>query len=71
MMTLLGGGVILFSLSPWLGLGFVFLFVAGFGYLSANTRATTQLQLEVAERNGDGSWRSGRSPSSACVRLRA
>jgi MFS family permease len=49
MMILLGGGVILFSLSPWLGLGFVFLFVAGFGYLSANTRATTQLQLGVAE----------------------
>lgn len=41
--------MILFSLTPWLGLGFVFLFVAGFGYLAANTRATTQLQLGVAE----------------------
>jgi MFS family permease len=49
MMTLLGAGVILFAVGPWLGLGFVFLFLAGFGYLSANTRATTQLQLSVEE----------------------
>jgi predicted MFS family arabinose efflux permease len=49
MMTLLGTGVILFAVVPWLGLGFVFLFLAGFGYLSANTRATTQLQLSVEE----------------------
>jgi predicted MFS family arabinose efflux permease len=49
MTTLLGTCVILFSLTPWLGLGFVFLFLAGFGYLAANTRATTQLQLGVAE----------------------
>jgi MFS family permease len=44
----LGSGVVLFSLSPWLPLGFVFLAVAGFGYLSSNTAATTRLQLGVA-----------------------
>jgi MFS family permease len=49
MMTLLGVGVILFAVVPWLGLGFAFLFLAGFGYLAANTRATTQLQLSVEE----------------------
>ncbi|HSL66385.1 MAG TPA: MFS transporter [Gaiellaceae bacterium] len=48
-LTLLGAGMILFSLSPSLWVGFAFLFVAGFGYLASNARATTQLQLEVAE----------------------
>ncbi len=46
---LLGGGVLLFSLSPWFALGLVFLAVAGFGYLSTNAAATTRLQLGVAE----------------------
>jgi hypothetical protein len=41
--------MILFALSPSLWVGFAFLFVAGFGYLASNARATTQLQLEVAE----------------------
>jgi Transmembrane secretion effector len=48
-LTLLGGAVIAFSLSPSLELGFVFLFAGGFGYLASNTRATTQLQLGVDE----------------------
>src|SRR5262249_55276169 len=48
-LTLLGGGVVAFSLSPWLSLGYVFLFVAGFGYLASNTSATARLQLGVAE----------------------
>lgn len=48
-LILLGCGVIAFSLSPWLALGFVFLFIGGFGYLSSNTSATTRLQLGVAE----------------------
>jgi hypothetical protein len=48
-LTLLGGGVIAFSLSPWLPLGFVLLFVAGVGYLASNTSATTRLQLGVSE----------------------
>jgi MFS family permease len=48
MLAALGGGVALFSLSPWLPLGFVFLAVAGFGYLGANTAATTRLQLGVS-----------------------
>ena len=48
-LALLGGGVVGFSLSPWLPLGLAFLFVAGFGYLTSNTSATTQLQLGVEE----------------------
>ena len=44
----LGGGILCFSLSPWLPLGFVFLAVAGFGYLGSNTSATTRLALGVS-----------------------
>src|SRR5438477_330423 len=43
----LGGGMALFSLCPWLPLGFVFLAVAGFGYLGSNTSATTRPALGV------------------------
>ena len=48
-LSLLGGGVIAFSLSPYLPTALVFLVVAGFGYLASNTSATSRLQLEVAE----------------------
>jgi MFS family permease len=48
-LALLGFGVIAFSLSPWLPLGFVFLFFAGIGYLASNTSATSRLQLGVGE----------------------
>jgi MFS family permease len=48
-LSLLGCGVVAFALSPWLPLAFVFLFVAGFGYLASNTSATTRLQLGVSE----------------------
>ena len=41
--------MVAFSLTPWLGLGLAFLFVAGFGYLASNTAATSFLQLGVAE----------------------
>jgi predicted MFS family arabinose efflux permease len=51
---LLGAGVTAFSLCPWLPLGFVLLFVAGFGYLASNASATTRLQLGVEE------WQRGR-----------
>lgn len=44
----LGVGILLFSLAPWLPLGFAFLMIAGFGYLASNTAATTRLQLSVA-----------------------
>jgi len=44
----LGAGVLLFSIAPWLPLGFAFLALAGFGYLASNTAATTRLQLSVA-----------------------
>jgi MFS family permease len=48
-LTLLGAGVPLFSVAPWLALGFAPLFVAGFGYLASNTSATSRVQLEVDE----------------------
>jgi MFS family permease len=44
----LGAGILLFSVTPWLPLGFAFLALAGFGYLSSNTSATTRLALGVA-----------------------
>lgn len=46
---LLGGGMVCFSLTPWLPVAIVALFVAGFGYLASNTSATSRLQLEVTE----------------------
>ena len=49
-LLVLTAGIVAFSLSPSLWIGFVFLFAAGFGYLASNARATTQLQLEVDER---------------------
>jgi MFS family permease len=49
-LLLLGGGMIAFSLSRWLPLGFVLLAVAGFGYLASNTSATSRLQLAVEEQ---------------------
>jgi MFS family permease len=48
-LTILGGGVAAFALSPFLPLALGFLFVAGFGYLASNTSATSFLQLGVAE----------------------
>jgi MFS family permease len=48
-LALLGCGIVAFALSPWLPLAFVFLFLAGLGYLSSNTSATTRLQLGVSE----------------------
>jgi MFS family permease len=48
-LTLLGAGMVAFSLAPWLSLGFVFVAVAGFGYLASNTSATSRLQLGVEE----------------------
>jgi hypothetical protein len=47
----LGIGVALFSLTPSLPVGFAFLALAGFGYLSSNTAATTRLQLGVAPQH--------------------
>jgi MFS family permease len=48
-LALLAGGIVLFAATPWLPLACVFLVVAGFGYLSSNTSATTRLQLGVEE----------------------
>ncbi len=44
-----GAGIIGFSLSPSLSVGYLFLVPAGFGYLMSNTSATSRLQLDVAE----------------------
>jgi MFS family permease len=51
MLGLLGIGMAGFSAIPSLGLALPVLFVAGFGYLAANTAATSRLQLEVDERH--------------------
>jgi MFS family permease len=48
-LALLGFGMVLFSLTPWLPVAIVALFAAGFGYLASNTSATSRLQLEVTE----------------------
>ena len=53
-LTLLGAGVALFSVTPWLPLALAILFVGGFGYLASNTAATARLQLDVEE------WQRGR-----------
>jgi MFS family permease len=47
-LLLLGGGIVAFSLTPWLPLAFALLFAAGVGYLASNTHATSRLQLGVA-----------------------
>jgi MFS family permease len=46
-LALLGFGVIGFAVVPSLGIAFVFLALAGFGYLASNTHATSRLQLDV------------------------
>jgi MFS family permease len=48
-LALLGAGVALFALTPWLALALPILFVGGVGYLASNTAATARLQLEVEE----------------------
>ena len=48
-MLLTVGGIWGYALSPWIGLVFLFLPVAGFGYLTANASSTARLQLEVHE----------------------
>jgi MFS family permease len=48
-LALLGGGVALFSVTPWFAVALPLLFVGGVGYLASNTSATARLQLEVAE----------------------
>jgi MFS family permease len=48
-LSLLGLGIVGFSVSPWLPVAFGFLVVAGFGYLASNTSATSRLQLEVED----------------------
>lgn len=47
MLGLLGVAMVCFAISPGVGFAVVTLFVGGFGFLAANTTATTSLQLEV------------------------
>ncbi|HEY3543061.1 MAG TPA: MFS transporter [Gaiellaceae bacterium] len=49
-LTILACGIVGFSLSPSIWIGFGFLAVAGFGYLTSNTSATSQLMLGVEDR---------------------
>jgi len=46
-LLLLGGGMVTFSLTPWLPVALPVLFLAGIGYLASNTHATSRLQLGV------------------------
>jgi MFS family permease len=48
-LLIFGSGIVLMAVSPWFALALAFVVGAGFGYLSANAGATTQLQLGVAE----------------------
>ena len=48
-LVVFGTGILLMAISPWLPLALAFVVGAGFGYLSANAGATTQLQLGVVE----------------------
>jgi MFS family permease len=50
-LLLLGAGMVAFSVVRWLPVGFLFLAVAGFGYLASNASATSRLQLGVEERH--------------------
>lgn len=48
-LSILVAGIVGFSLSPSIWLGFAFLAIAGFGYLASNTSATSRLMLGVAD----------------------
>ena len=48
-LSLLGCGIIAFSLSTLLPVACALLVVAGFGYLASNASATSRLQLEVED----------------------
>lgn len=51
MLAVLGTGVALFAVVPSLPAALALLFVGGFGYLAANTAATSRIQLEVDEHH--------------------
>jgi MFS family permease len=50
-LSMLGAGMVAFSVVRWLPVGFVLLAIAGFGYLASNASATSRLQLGVEERH--------------------
>jgi len=47
--SMVGVGTVAVAVSPGLGVAMIALCVVGFGYLAAQTQATTMLQLEVAD----------------------
>lgn len=49
MLVVMGGGMVAFALSPHPFFAYGTLVIAGFGYLSGQTRATTRLQLGVED----------------------
>jgi MFS family permease len=49
-LSILVVGIVGFSVSPSIWLGFAFLAIGGFGYLASNTSATSQLMLGVADQ---------------------
>jgi MFS family permease len=48
-LAVLGGGIAAFALAPTFGLAVPALMIAGFGFLAANTTATTAIQLGVGD----------------------
>ena len=50
-LSMLGSGMVAFSVVRWLPVGFGLLAIAGFGYLASNASATSRLQLGVEERH--------------------
>jgi MFS family permease len=50
-LALAGGGMVLFAFTPRFVPALLCLLVAGFGYLAANTAATSRLQLSVADEH--------------------
>jgi MFS family permease len=50
-LSMLGAGMVAFSIVRWLPVGFALLAIAGFGYLASNASATSRLQLGVEERH--------------------
>jgi MFS family permease len=49
-LSVLVAGIVGFSLSPSIWIGFAFLAIGGFGYLASNTSATSQLMLGVEDQ---------------------
>jgi MFS family permease len=49
LLSLVVAGLFVFALSPWLGVALAGMVLAGFGYLAAQTRTSTQMYRHVAD----------------------